>query len=71
MYDGQGRGFINFVIEKNGSLSNLTVLRAATPEFAAEALRVVKLSPKWIPAKINGKPVRYKYVIPISFILSG
>lgn len=70
-YDGQGKVFIAFVIEKNGALSKFTVLHAATPKFASEALKVIKLSPRWIPAKIHGKPVRSLFTVLVKFYLNG
>ena len=66
-YDGQGKVIVRFVIEKNGNLSNIKLLHAATPEFGKEAIRVIKLSPKWIPGKINGKPIRHRCYLAVPF----
>jgi TonB family protein len=62
-----GSVIIRFVVEKDGRLSNLTVVEqsAKCPEFAAEALRVVRSSPKWIPGKANGEYVRSYRELPI------
>jgi len=65
----QGRVLMSFVVEKDGSLSNFTVLRGPLPEVNAEALRVMKLSPKWSPGKQGGEVVRQLYSIPINFTL--
>lgn len=62
-----GSVIIRFVVEKDGRLSNLTVVEqsAKCPEFAAEALRVLRSSPKWIPGKANGQYVRSYRELPI------
>ena len=66
----QGKVFLTFVIETDGSLSNVTVVRGVSADIDAEAIRVVKASPKWTPGLQNGVPVRVSYTMPISFILS-
>ena len=65
----QGRVFIGFVIEKDGSVSNIRNLRGVDSELDAEAIRVVKSMPKWKPGKHNGEFVRVSYQIPILFKL--
>ena len=65
----QGRVFIGFVIEKDGSVSNVRNLRGVDSELDAEAIRVVKSMPKWKPGKHNGEFVRVSYQIPILFKL--
>lgn len=67
----EGRVFVQFVVEKDGSLSSLKVLRGVSDDINAEALRVVKLMPKWKPGMQEGKPVRVQYVLPFKFQLSG
>ena len=67
----EGRVFVQFVVEKDGSLSSFTVLRGVSDDINAEALRVVKLMPKWKPGMQEGKPVRVQYVLPFKFQLSG
>ena len=62
-----GRVYLSFIIEKDGSLSNITVDKAAGHGFDEEALRVLKLAKAWKPGMQNGQPVRVKYSIPISF----
>jgi periplasmic protein TonB len=66
----QGRIFLQFVIEKDGSLSNIKVLRSVDPELDREAIRVLELSPKWNPGKQQGRPVRVYYTFPITFAIS-
>lgn len=61
-----GKAYVQFIIEKDGSLSEITVLRDAGYGIGAEAIRVLKRSPKWIPGTIKGKPVRVMYSLPIS-----
>lgn len=65
----QGRSVIHFVVEKDGSLSDFKVVRSAGKLLDAEALRVAKTMPKWKPGKLKGKPVRVKYMLPVSFKL--
>lgn len=65
----QGRVIVLFVIEKDGSVSNVRVGKGVDPLLDAEALRVVKAMPSWIPGKVNGKPVRTQYALPITFRL--
>ena len=67
----QGRVTLSFVIETDGKLDNVKVLRGVSPELDAEAVRVVSSSPDWTPAQINGKPVRVTYTFPIVFQLRG
>ena len=64
-----GRVIVSFVIEKDGSISNARVVRSIHPSLDAEAIRIVKTMPKWIPGKNNGQPVRVEYTLPISFKL--
>ena len=64
-----GRVIVSFVIEKDGSISNARVVRSIHPSLDAEAIRIVKTMPKWIPGKNNGQPVRVEYIMPISFKL--
>ncbi|MEZ2338506.1 TonB family protein [Mucilaginibacter sp. RCC_168] len=66
----QGRVIVTFVVEKNGSLSGLKVLRGVSRTIDAEAVRVLKLSPKWKPGIENHKKVRVQYTVPISFTLN-
>ncbi|MFI5140023.1 MAG: energy transducer TonB, partial [Sphingobacteriales bacterium] len=68
--DTQGRVIISFYIEKDGSLTNFKVERSLGKDFDAEALRVLRKSPKWIPVMENGKAIRCRYTLPINFILT-
>ncbi|MFC0513632.1 TonB family protein [Mucilaginibacter angelicae] len=65
-----GRVFLSFIIEKDGSLSNIKVDRGAGYGFDEEALRVLKLAKAWKPGVQNGQNVRVKYNIPINFQLA-
>jgi len=67
----QGRVIATFVVEKDGSIGDIKVVRSVSPELDAEAVRVLKGMPKWNPGKQNGKEVRVKYTVPINFSLSG
>ena len=66
----EGRVLVTFVIEHDGSISNVNVVNSVYPSLDKEAIRVVSGMPKWIPGKANGKTVRVKYTIPITFRLS-
>jgi len=71
MIDVRGKVMVSFVVEKDGRLTNFKVIRRLHPLFDNEALRVIKLSPNWIPGKIDGKTVRSRYVIPVNFSLDN
>ena len=64
-----GRVVLSFVVEPDGSLSNINVVRSVDPLLDKEAIKVVKSMPRWIPGKQNGKEVRVKYNLPVSFKL--
>lgn len=65
----QGRVVVSFVVERDGSITDVKVVRSIDPSLDREATRVVKSMPKWIPGKQNGSPVRVKYNVPVSFRL--
>lgn len=65
----QGNVLISFIVEKDGSLNNINVERKLGAGTDEEAVRVLKLSKKWNPGMMNGKPVRVKYNIPIKFAI--
>lgn len=67
--DVQGIVICQFVIEPDGSVSNVEVLRGVYPSLDKEAVRVIESMPKWAPGKKDGQPVRVKYTIPIKFQL--
>lgn len=66
----EGRVFIGFIVEKDGSVSNVKVLRGVYEELDSEAVRVVKSMPTWIAGRDKGKPVRVQYTLPIVFKLN-
>ena len=66
----QGRVVVSFIVEKDGSLTDIKVEKSIDPLFDKEAVRVVKTMPKWEPGMWNGKPARVKYCIPIRFRLA-
>lgn len=65
-----GKVIVSFVIEKDGTVSDAKVVRKLAPNFDDEALRVVKLMPKWKPGRQEGKPVRVQFNLPINFNLN-
>ena len=65
----QGRVVVSFIVEKDGSLTDVKVIKSLDPAFDKEAVRVVKSMPKWEPGMWNGKPARVKFFVPIRFRL--
>jgi TonB family protein len=65
----EGRVTVQFIVEKDGSLSNVQVVRRKHPALDAEAVRVVNEMPKWTPGRNNGQPVRVTYNLPVTFRL--
>ena len=65
----EGRVIVRFVVGRDGSVSDVEVMRGVSPELDAEAVRVVSMMPKWIPGKQRGKAVAVKYTMPIMFRL--
>jgi protein TonB len=65
----QGRVVCTFVVEKDGSITDVRVVKSVDPSLDKEAMRVVKSMPKWIPGKQNGSAVRVKYTVPVTFRL--
>ena len=65
----QGKVYVNFVVEKDGSVGLVKIARGVSPELDAEALRVVKLLSGWKPGRHKGKDVRVSYTVPIKFAL--
>jgi hypothetical protein len=61
----KGNLYVTFIVEKNGSLSELKILKDIGYGTGEEAIRVLKLSPNWIPGTVDGKPVRVEYSLPI------
>ncbi len=68
-YKASGRVLVSFVVNTDGSVGNVKVERHAHPDLDEEAVNVVKSMPRWNPGKLNGKPVRVKYTLPITFKL--
>lgn len=62
----EGKILIKFIVEKDGSLSDFKIIKDLGYGIGDEAVRVLKLSPKWIPGSENGKPVRVEYSMPIT-----
>lgn len=67
----QGKVLISFIIEKNGSISNIKVIKDIGEGCGEEGMRIVKLMPKWKPAQQKSEPVRQQFVLPISFQLTN
>ena len=65
----QGRVFVQFVVNRDGSIVDVKVLRSPDPSLSKEAERVVKMMPKWKPARQNNKPVRSRFNLPVMFRL--
>lgn len=65
----QGRVAVRFIVEKDGSISDVKPILSVHPLLNKEAVRVVKSMPKWSPGKHNGKPVRVRFNLPVMFKL--
>ena len=66
----QGRVTVQFIVDKDGSIDNVKTLRGVNPDLDAEAIRVIKMMPRWEPGTHKGKPVRVKYTVPVMFRLT-
>lgn len=64
-----GKVFCSFVVETDGSITNVTVVKSVDPHLDKEAVRVFQSMPKWIPGVENGKLVRVKYTVPLPFYI--
>ena len=65
----QGKVYVQFVVDKDGGISDARIARGVDPSLDKEALRVVNALPKWKPGQQRGKPVRVSYTVPINFVL--
>ena len=65
----QGKVYVQFVVEKDGSITNVEVRRGANALLDAEAIRVAKLLPNFEPGTMRGKKVRVRYTLPVVFVL--
>ena len=66
----QGRVVVQFIVEKDGTVTGVKTVRSVTPALDAEAVRVIKAMPKWTPGKQGGQLVRVRYNVPVSFKLN-
>lgn len=66
----QGKVYLSFIVEKDGELTDVTVVSGPGYGLNEEALRVVKKSPAWTPGYVNNLPVRTKYSMPVAFKLN-
>jgi len=66
----QGRVAVSFIVEKDGSISDVKPILSVHPLLNKEAVRVVESMPKWTPGKQNGKPVRVRFNVPVMFKLN-
>ena len=66
----KGRSIVEFVIEKDGTVSDFKIVRSLHKDCDAEAIRVLQTMPRWKPGSERGKPVRVKYIVPVEFCLS-
>lgn len=65
----QGTVYVNFVVEKDGSISNITIEKSISPSLDREAKRIVQNFPSWIPGEVDAEPVRTRVLLPIKFVL--
>lgn len=67
--DISGRVLVQFIVEKDGQVSHIKIIKSPSDELSREAIRVVKMFPAWKPGKMKGQPVRVMYTLPIRFEL--
>jgi len=67
----KGRVTLQFVVNKEGIISQVKIVKGVDPSLDKEAVRVVESMPKWIPGKQNGKPVNVWFTLPVSFVLNN
>lgn len=65
----EGRVLVKFVVDTDGSITDIGLLKKTYPSLDTEAIRVIKAMPKWIPGRQNGKVVKVHYSVPITFRL--
>jgi protein TonB len=65
----EGKVYAEFIVEKDGTVSNVKVIKSSDSCLNEEVIKVVKSSPDWTPGKQNGKIVRVKFVVPVNFAL--
>ena len=67
----QGRVITTFVVERDGSITDINVVRGQDPSLDKEAVRVIKTMPRWKPGQQRGKPVRVRFTLPVQFRLAN
>ena len=67
----QGKVTVQFIVEKDGSITHVQVVRGKHPALDAEAARVIRKMPRWTPGRNNGQPVRVTYHLPVQFKLAN
>lgn len=67
----EGKILVQFIVEKDGSISNPVIARGVDKDLDAEAIRIVSIMPKWKPGMNDGKPVRSKMTLPVAFKLTN
>ena len=65
----EGKVFVTFVVDTDGKITDVSLLRKVFPSLDAEAMRVISAMPNWIPGRQKGQAVRVKYTVPIMFRL--
>lgn len=65
----EGRVFVSFIVEANGNINNVEILRGISNDIDSTVIDVIEKMPEWIPAKYNGKEVNSKYILPIKFAI--
>lgn len=65
----QGRVVCSFIVDRDGSIKDVHVIRSVDPSLDREAVRVLEKMPRWNPGKQKGSPVRVKYTVPVTFRL--
>lgn len=66
----EGRVVLQFIVNTDGSVTDVSIVKSVDPEIDAEALRIVSIMPRWSPGRQNGKPVTVRYTLPLTFKLN-
>ena len=65
----QGKVTVSFTVDYDGSLTNIKIIDSVSTDINAEAIRLIRSSPRWKPGMVNGRQVRVTYTVPITFVL--
>jgi protein TonB len=67
----EGKVFVKFIVDKEGGISSMEIMKGINADLDKEAMRVIKLMPPWKPGKQNGRAVKSQFVLPVYFKLDS